>query len=190
MRPVKKVGEDAPLLVAARQLQEALSGYERIAHDLLRGELDSRRSVERAAQALAGIAQADEELRQRVGELVGAITGVRDRQQLDAESVQQRALLVVERKRALDALLTRMAKLGESVKAVTALFDAARRAPGEDLGDAEKRVGELADLAQGFALEAQTQGFPDLVADGQALRQQLLSIKSKLGLVKDRVPRA
>jgi hypothetical protein len=187
---VKKTDEETPLLAAARQLAEALTGYEQAARDVLKARLDSRRDVEHASEALVQVARIDEQLAARVSALVGAISGVRDRQQADAEAVQRRAAEVLERKKALDALLARLGLLGDAVKAVGALFDAVRKDPSQGLDDAIARTGELADLAQAFALEAQTQGFADLVAEGHALRQQLLSVKSKLGLVKERTPRA
>jgi hypothetical protein len=177
------------LVDAATKLEASLLAYERASHDLLKLALDSRKSVERAADALARIAQLDGELAAAVSGLVGTITGVRDRQQAEAESVQQRAAEVVARKLVLDALLERLRGLAGNVRSVGEMLDRVRT-QGTALAPVLDEITGLIDQAHGFANEAQAQSFADLAADGHALRQQLLAVKNKAGLLKSKLPEA
>lgn len=181
---MNKAKERPALVEAAERLEGSLAGYQRTVHELLRLSLDSRRGVERAADVLAQIAQLDQELAGQVTGLVGIIGTLRDRQQADADAVEKRAVEIAGRKALLDALLQRLVVLADGVKQVAALFETVRQAGGgEGLGDAIESIDTLAGASQSFATDAQASGFPDLAAEGQALRQQLLYVKNKVRLL-------
>lgn len=177
------------LLEAAEKLDAVLSAYQRAAHGFLKLKLDSRKSVAKAAEGLAQIARIDEELSAEVGRLVGAIAQLRDGQQATAEAVQRRALEVLERKSALDGLLTRLEGLAADVRALGGSVPDDGHLTTDDLGRVIERIGALSDSALAFATEAQATGFADLAAEGQSLRQQLLSVQRRTSKV-ERTPRA
>jgi hypothetical protein len=58
------------------------------------------------------------------------------------------------------------------------------------LPDLEQRVGELLSGAQMLFEQADSAGFTDLQHQADALRQQLQSIRNKLGLIRRSVPQA
>jgi hypothetical protein len=179
------------LIAAAEKLEASLAGYARATHDLLKVTLDSKKNVERAADALARVAALDEELASSVSGLVGIISAMRDRQQAEAESVQQKAVEIVQRKQVLDGLLEQLRGLAGEVRQVGEMLDAVRKKDeGATLGQVLDRISQLIDQAHGFANEAQAKDFADLSADGHALRQQLLSVKNKAGLLKGKMPEA
>ncbi len=180
--------ESRPLVEAAERLDTSLLTYQRTVHELLKFDLDSRRGVERAADALGKIAALDQELAGQVTALVGIIATLRDRQQGDAEAVEKRAVEIAARKQVLDGLLQRLSLLADGVKQVASLFEAVRaQGGGQGLGEAIDSIDTLADASQAFATDGQTAGFTDLAAEGQALRQQLLYVKNKVKLL-DRKP--
>ena len=177
------------LLDAAEKLDAALSAYQRAAHGFLKLKLDSRKNVAKAAEGLAQIARIDDELSAEVGRLIGAIAQLRDGQQSTAEAVQRRALEVLERKSALEALLGRLEQLAAEVRALGGLVPEDRHLTTDELGQVGQRIGELSDGALAFATEAQTSGFDDLAAEGQVLRQQLLAVKNRTARMERRTPR-
>lgn len=179
------------LLDAAAKLDAALNAYQRAAHGFLKLKLDSRKNVGRAAESLAQIARIDEELSAEVGRLVAAIAQARDGQQSTAEAVQQRALEVLERRNALEALLGRLETLAGEVRDMgSAMPDDDRDLTGAELDRMGQRIGELSESALAFATEAQALGFDDLAAEGQALRQQLLAVKNRATRMQRGMPRA
>ncbi|HWM87531.1 MAG TPA: hypothetical protein VNO33_16875 [Kofleriaceae bacterium] len=174
------------LLDAAEKLDAALSAYQRAAHGFLKLRLDSRKNVAKAAEGLAQIARIDEELSTEVGRLVAAIAQMRDVQQSTAEAVQQRAIEMLERKTALESLLARLEQLGSEVREVGGAMPSDRDLTLEELGAMGHRIGELSESALAFATEAQAVGFDDLAAEGQVLRQQLLSVKNRAARMERR----
>jgi hypothetical protein len=184
---------DAPLpkrslLEAAEKLDQVLSAYQRAAHGFLKLKLDSRKNVARAAEGLAEIARIDEELSTEVGRLVTAIAQMRDGQQATAEAVQRRALEVLERKGALEGLLVRLEGLAADVRALGGSVPDDGQLSSDDLGRVVEQIGALSDSALAFATEAQASGFTDLAAEGQVLRQQLLSVKNRTARVERTPP--
>lgn len=178
------------LLEVAERLDAVLQSYQRAAHGFLKLKLDSRRSVAKAADGLAQIQRIDEELSGQVGQLVAAIVRLREGQESTAEAVQRRALEVLERKGALEALLSRLELLAADVRALGGLMPSEGQPGPDELARVAQRVGELSDSALAFATEAQAVGFADLAAEGQALRQQLLAVKNRAARMERRPPPA
>jgi methyl-accepting chemotaxis protein len=178
------------LLDAAEKLDAALAAYQRAAHGFLKLKLDSRKNVARAAEGLAEISRIDQELSAEVGRLVAAIAQVRDGQQATAEAVQQRALEVLERQGAIEELLARLEGLAAEVREFGGSVPDDRPLTTDELDTFLQRIGDLSDGAHAFATEAQALGFDDLAAEGQLLRQQLLSVKNRTARMERRTPHA
>ncbi|HTE52505.1 MAG TPA: hypothetical protein VK698_16750 [Kofleriaceae bacterium] len=179
-----------PLLDAAEALAEALDAYQRAAHGFLKLKLDSRKNVAKAAEGLASIARIDEELSTGVGRLVAAVSELRDGQQSTAEAVQRRAHEVLERKEALEALLARLEQLAGEVRDLGGLVPDDRGLTVDELGLVGRQIGQLSDSALAFATDAQARGFDDLAAEGQALRQQLISVQNRTARMERHTPRS
>ena len=179
-----------PLIDAAEALEAALEAYQRAAHGFLKLRLDSRKSVAKAAEGLAQIARIDDELSARVGQLVAAVATLRDAQQTTAEKIQQHAQEVLARKQALEELLARLEALAGEVRDLGGSMPDDGALTSDDLDGVIQRVGQVSDSALAFATDAQARGFDDLAAEGQALRQQLLSVKNRTARMERRTPRS
>jgi hypothetical protein len=184
-----KKDDPGPLVEAARRLEAALLEYQEAARHLVAHPLASRREVERAVGALTRIADLDQALAGHVSGLVGTITELRDRQQAQAEAVLARAGEIAARKQELDALTGRLARLGGEVGQVAELLEAVRQRQSA-VGELVDRIEGLIDAAAAFSADASGHGFADLAADGSGLRQQLLAVKNKAGLLRGKLPEA
>jgi hypothetical protein len=180
-----------PIVAAAEQINEAFASFERAARLLLKASLDSRRDVEAASSTLVTLTGLEGALMESLNALMSTISAMRDSQQKDANALLDRAKEIVERKRALDTLLERQSQLALDVRASAKSLEAARDAPSPDtIAAMLATIGKLIDESHGFATDAQAKGFTDLAAEGHGLRQQLLQVKNKAELMKDRLGKA
>jgi hypothetical protein len=177
------------LSLAAQALDEELATYEQAVHEARKIVLDSRQNLERAAKALEAVLQSDERLRGLVGELLATINRAAQRQQGQAEALQQRALEVQARTSVLERLLTEYGNLGNlAQEASTRMKELAAGDQGAlPLAEVKARVSAIADHAQELAGKARDDGFGDIARQADALRQQILSALNKLSLLTDRL---
>jgi hypothetical protein len=182
--------DPAGLTAAAEALESELRRYEELAAELQQERLDSEKALRRAAQALVALRTSDERLGTHVGALVAAINAARDRQQAQASAVAGRAEEIGARSTRFAALLERFEALGGDAAELNHLVQqlAAHDKPtnGEAGGFAEvdTRLGRLADDAGTLAASAQDENFPELARRADSLRQQLLSARNKLRLLR------
>ncbi|CAM3737901.1 hypothetical protein G4177_01240 [Corallococcus sp. ZKHCc1 1396] len=191
---------DAPspseLVSAAQALDAELLRFESLAGQLEEAPLNSEKHLERASRMLKDLADLDDALRLRVGALVQAITGVRTRQQTQADAVNARAQELQRRTEVFKDLLTRYGGLGQSaadlngrMQQFAALRQQESRTPEEDaqltsvFGALQERMAEVADEAATLAGAAEAEHFSDIARQADSLRQQLLSARNKLGLL-------
>jgi hypothetical protein len=188
----KPASPPRPLIEAAEKLDASLAEHGRAARELLKLGLDSRKGVEKSAEALSRIAGHEQELSADMQRFVGALATARDTQQADAEQVQARALELVARRGELEALDGRLRLLADAVRAVGALIEQLRDSGGGGAGVAEAvgKLGELGELARGVSEDARRQGFADVADEGHALRQQLEAVVRRAEALEKRVPRA
>ncbi|NNB99206.1 hypothetical protein HI113_35480 [Corallococcus exiguus] len=184
------------LVSAAQSLDAELLRFEALSEQLKEAPLTSEKHLERASKTLKDLADLDDALRMRVGALVQAITGVRNRQQAQADAVNVRAQELQQRTEVFKELLTRYGALGQSaadlngrMQEFAALRQQATRTAEEDARLTEvftalqARMAEVADDAATLTSAAEEAKFTDIGRQAESLRQQLLSARNKLGLL-------
>jgi hypothetical protein len=186
----KPAAPPRPLVAAAEKLDASLAEHGRSARELARMTFDSRRNLEKAGEVISRIARQEQELSADMQGFVTALGAARDEQQADAERTQARALELVERRAQLDKLDTRLAMVGEAVKAIASLLEQLKAGGGGGLGDALGQLGQITDLAAGVTEDARAAGFADVADEAHAMRQQLDSVLRKAEALDRKVPRA
>ncbi|NNB90397.1 hypothetical protein HJC10_34775 [Corallococcus exiguus] len=184
------------LVSAAQSLDAELLRFEALSEQLKEAPLTSEKHLERASKTLKDLADLDDALRMRVGALVQAITGVRNRQQAQADAVNVCAQELQQRTEVFKELLTRYGALGQSaadlngrMQEFAALRQQATRTAEEDARLTEvftalqARMAEVADDAATLTSAAEEAKFTDIGRQAESLRQQLLSARNKLGLL-------
>ena len=142
------------------------------------------------------MAEQDQHLNAAVSALVAAVTKTRDRQQIQAESVNARAQDLQQRAEAFKVLLERYGALGQSAAELNQRMQefAAQRAKAQTpeqnteligtLDALNERMVQVADEAQSVTKLADEQDFTDVGRQADSLRQQLLSARNKLNLLR------
>jgi uncharacterized coiled-coil DUF342 family protein len=163
--------------------------------------LNSEKNLGRASRTLSEIAQVGEALQARIGSLVAAIAGFRQKQEAYAEVVQKRAQELQERGEVLKGLLAEYSALGEKARELNLHLQSIKsskdnggnEAPSalfSKFQDLESRVIQLLEVAQTLFDRAESLGFADIGHQADALRQQLQAIRNKLSLLQQRLAQA
>jgi hypothetical protein len=195
----KKPSETSPLVEAAQAFDEALRQFGALAESVGRAALDSSEGLARAAGALQKVAACEEEMQQRAQALSAALAAARQAQETHAREIGTRALEVQARGEAYGALLQRLDGLGrDAVDLNTAAQKLAagnkidRQMPPETISPMLSQLAELAERMEGVALaaealagDARAADFDDLARKTDALRQQLLSARNRVGLLRE-----
>jgi cytochrome c556 len=184
------------LVAAAEALDSQLTRFESLAEQLRQAPLDSEKNLERASKLLQEVAEQDQVLNASVSALVAAVTVARDRQHLRAEAVNARAQELQQRAEAFKALLERYGALGQSAAGLNLRMQefAAQRAKAQmpeqntellsTLDALNEQMVKVAEEAQSVTKLADEQDFTDVGRQADSLRQQLLSARNKLGLLR------
>jgi len=198
--------EKAPtseLSAAAEALDNQLRRFESLTEQFKKAPLNSEKSLEKASKLLRDVAEQDRVLNETVSALVAAVAGARDRQQKNAEAVNEHAQYLEKRAETFKTLLERYGALGQSAAELNQRMQdfAAKRAEPQtaeksvevvsSLDGLSDRMGQVADEAQEVVKLADEQDFTDIGRQADSLRQQILSARNKLGLLrKGLVPEA
>ncbi|MFL5348941.1 MAG: hypothetical protein ACJ8AT_29430 [Hyalangium sp.] len=192
----KRDKSPSELVAAAEALDSQLTRFESLADQFHKTPLNSEKSLERASKLLRDVAEQDQVLNASVSALVAAVTGARDRQQKHAEAVNARAQELQQRAETFKSLLERYGALGQSAAELNQRMQefAAQRAKAqtpeqnvEILGTLDalnERMGQVAEEAQSVTQLADEQDFSDVGRQADSLRQQLLSARNKLNLLR------
>jgi DNA repair exonuclease SbcCD ATPase subunit len=138
--------------------------------------------LDRASKAAQEAAQAQERVAAAVRELVAAVGRAREKQDAQTEALAQRMTEVQARRGELSDVLARFESLGTEAARINDLLKEHR-----DLGAAEERMGGVAELAGQLRDDATTRGFSEAARQADSLRQQMLSARNKLRLMKDKL---
>jgi len=190
-----KNGSSSPLIQAAEAFDEQLKRFEAAAETVKKAPLTSGKHLERAAEVLKEVATIDEKLGEQVRALVSVINDVRDRQQLQAQAVLERAQELQRRTTVFQDLQQKYAGLGRVAGELNdALQTSLQSAGGQPvpemastLSQVSDRLGQAADEAQALAQEAEEKEFTDMVRHADALRQQVLSTRNRLQLLAEKL---
>jgi cytochrome c556 len=184
------------LVAAAESLDAQLTRFESLAEQFRKSPLNSEKNLERASKLLRDVAEQDQQLNASVSALVAAVTKTRDRQQVQAESVNARAQELQQRAEDFKVLLERYGALGQSAAELNQRMQefAAQRAKAQTpeqntevlgiLDALNERMGQVADEASAVTKLGEEQDFTDIGRQADSLRQQLLSARNKLQLLR------
>jgi len=184
------------LVAAAESLDAQLTRFESLAEQFRKSPLNSEKNLERASKLLRDVAEQDQQLNASVSALVAAVTKTRDRQQVQAESVNARAQELQQRAEDFKVLLERYGALGQSAAELNQRMQefATQRAKAQTpeqntevlgiLDALNERMGQVADEASAVTKLGEEQDFTDIGRQADSLRQQLLSARNKLQLLR------
>lgn len=193
----KRDKSTSELVTAAEALEAQLTRFESLAEQFRKAPLNSEKSLERASKLLRDVAEQDQQLNASVSALVAAVTATRDRQQQQAESVNAHAQELQQRAETFKTLLERYGALGQSAAELNQRMQefAARRSQSQGTGEQnkelidilenlDKSMEKVAEEAQRVTGLAEEKDFTDIGRQADSLRQQLLSARNKLNLLK------
>jgi methyl-accepting chemotaxis protein len=176
------------LVQAAGALEEQLRQLEALAAEAQRLPLTSRKNVEKTTAKLQELGGFEERLGTRLRAVVEAVAALGEHQRAVLEALAARADELQRRRADLGTLLeeyqalgARAQELSAAAKEVAALPEAsgARAA----LADVRVRVEELVGAAERVTRNADEQQFDDVSREADSLRQTLLAIRNRLGLL-------
>ena len=191
-----------PLLEAAESFNTELGRFGKLADAANKGKLDSQRSLQRAAEALKEVADCEELLQQHAQTLMSALAKSRDLQQSQAEAVRARATEIQTRTEVYADLMRRFSALGQDAVDLNALGQqlagktrsAAEMAADDGLAagldDLQQRMGGVSERAHDLATAARDADFEDVSRQADSLRQQLLSARNKISLLRSNLASA
>jgi hypothetical protein len=195
----KKPTETSPLVEAASAFDETLRRFGALVESAGRAELDSGEGLARAAGALEKVAACEEEIQQRAQALSAALTAAREAQETQTLAIGARALEVQKRTEDYANLLRRLEGVGQNAadlnagaQKLAAANKVDRQMPQEtisamllQLGELETQMESVAVATEALAGDARGAHFDDVARKADALRQQLLAARNRVGLLSE-----
>lgn len=203
--PAHKAQDTLPLTAAAEAFDEALQRFSTLTEALRKRPLESRHALESAAELLRDVTRCQEELQKRAQALIGALGAARETQQAQADYVQERAQEIQRRAQEYATLRTRFEEVGQQAAGLNTLAQgvASRRGIADQslreselpavlaqLDELRERMGQVAEQSAELIAEARAARFEELCERADSLRQQLLSARNKVGLLRDNLVKA
>jgi chromosome segregation ATPase len=182
--------QESPLVEAARALEGELERFAKIARELEKEPLSSRKSLDRAGGQLAKIADLEQSLGPAMGALMSALNGLRERHEAQGESIKRRAEEIRERAVVFQELMDRLAELVERTSALNASLGGITNGDrGKDELIAEldrvlEQLGELTGATDLLKRDARERSFDDLAKQAESHSDQLDAVRSKLARFK------
>ena len=195
-----KPKQASPRVAAAEAVDRSLQRFSALSETLRRGALESRAHLERAGEVLKDVAACEEELQLQARALVAALGAARDAQQSEAEKVQARAQEIQSRTETYAAIRGRFEAMGDDAVGLNTLAQslASRRGIADqslrgdelpallaELDELRERMTGVAESAARLEAEARDAHFEDLARNSDSLRQQLLSARNRIGLLRE-----
>jgi DNA-binding ferritin-like protein len=187
----------APSLTdAAAALDAELRRFEELSLTAGKVPLNSQKSIERAATLTREANESRERFAELLKSLVAAVSVARDRQQTSADALQTRVDEIQSRTACYEGLLQRFAGLGsrasslqERVLQAAAMQKSADGAVASTgvasvLEEVQDRLAEIITEAADLARAANSDDFADLARQADSLRQQVLSVRNRVGLLQ------
>jgi chromosome segregation ATPase len=179
------------LLAAAQQLDDDLSRFQSLSSDLSRAPVNSEKTLQRARQALQACSTHEGKLAESLRAFARAMQHVQQTQHACMEATAEAARRIAQRHAERMELQDRLTRLGESARAVSTPFSelpepssttsSQALAP---LAEVERRLDAvIAEAAEAYAL-AEQGDWADLQRDTQSLREQLLSLRNRVLLMR------
>jgi len=186
--------KDVPSLVAAATaLDDELRALDEIARQAKEQRMNSQKTLSRTAAVLTESVTARERIEAGVRRLVAEIGEAQQRQVASVQVLVDVAAELERRSQNREALLTRFAGLGTSAARVNAMAAdlAARRQEGaaetellELMREIQEQMTAVAAEAGALTEAAETDGWPEIARQADAVRQQVHDVKSKLAVAQ------
>jgi chromosome segregation ATPase len=197
---VSKRDKDDPsdLVRAAEALDLELKRFEDASESLEHLSLTSEKALQKAAKHLKEIVETEDRLGASVQALLAALNAARERQQKQAGAAQKYAQALQDRTAAFQRLLERYAALGSAAGEINELMQALGGSNGSSLGKpapdayekidrADERLEQISKDADTLARQAQAEEFAELARHADSLKQQLVTARGKLNLIRRRL---
>ena len=181
---------------AAAALESELKRFEDIAASLARSPLNSEKAIEHAARLTRDAADAQARFAEQLQGLVALVGTANERQRAAAATINGRVSDIDARTTEHTAFGVRLGQLGEEARGINALVQEATSGGGmptspERLAELIERLEEIVARmdgavarAQDVAREANEADFVDVARQADALRQQLLAARNRVGLLR------
>lgn len=198
----KKKREPTPLTTAVEAFDDSLRRFAVLANRLARIGLDSQRDLGRAGEALAEVADCEEEMQRHAQALMAALGIARDAQQSQAHQVRARAEQIRRRTEEYATILGRFDDLGQDAAALneTAVRLGARppaKAPEasgpaliSELDELQERMAKVTAAGETLAADARAADFAELATRFESLGQQLRAARGKIVSLKEALVRS
>lgn len=180
---------ETPLSGAASRIEEELTRFEQLLHELSR-PVSTDKALQRARAALEECSSCEERLAATLTAFAQAIQGIQTRQQNCMEILNERVGQIQARHADRSALVERLALLGvrtgEISKPIVALGETAWHTVTPELLASVSEVSTRLEGAIGEAAEicasARASDWSDLARDADALKQQLQAVRNQVVL--------
>jgi len=190
-----KSEETPPLVAAAEVLDRELRGFAALTAALRREPFGSQKSLDRGADLLRQVTEADARLDRALAALVQAIGVARDSQAAEDDTATARARELAERNGIFRGLLARYEALGQVAaevnRGILGMADGELDAKPEGLVAALPEliasVGRAAEAGKELVVNAEAARFPDLARNAETLRHQLLGAQNRMTLLQQRL---
>jgi DNA repair exonuclease SbcCD ATPase subunit len=180
----------------ALALERELRKFEQLTTTARKMPIDTRKGLERAAQATVEAAHAQEQVSASLTALIQAIQAARERHEANVKVLAARGEEIRLRAAELGPLYERYAALGDEGQAINGLVQEAaamqRAATTPDkvialvaaLAGIEERMAKLMDDARELGKAAGAASLSELSEQSDSLRQQVAATRNKLGLLR------
>lgn len=185
---------ESEFLQAALAFDNELGSFERAMEGAQRGALNSGKNLERAAQSLKQVTDAEDRLRAASQALSGAIRRGHEQQVAQMQKLGERAELIAARTAQFQELTEGYRTLGAAAAALNGVLGEIARKKKElgdklsgaafvaELTEMQGQMSALAEKAKELLEAARAADFDDIVRQVDSVRQQLLSARNKLSL--------
>jgi hypothetical protein len=182
--------ERVSLADAARAAQEELERFEALVASVCKIDLNSEKSILRAAKALGDAVAVQARIAEVLAPLARAFSQAQQRELSAAEDLQACAVRIHERTELIQALMQGVRAVGSDAMEVASLIKAAtgpESGGGSQGPEFESRVAEalgrmdaVVERARNLHRSAREAGIDDVARQAQSLEQQLAAARSKL----------
>ena len=184
--------ELSPFGLQALKLDEDFSELGRLCAKIERLDLESESDLDHAVKLMGEFARQGQTIAEDMQHFSKSLQEARERSEVAARSVEQRAQQVLERQGRRDRLKDRLIQLDQEIKSANEGLLGGRKSANEALSDAEKerikaqfeqlqrRLADFIDPAQKIRDEAAQLKFRRIERDAQSMLDTLVALRRKL----------
>lgn len=182
----------SPFAEAALQLDETFQEFEQLTSELGRKHIDSDKGLERATEILISLESCGKQLGTRMAQLAQTLDEARQRTELTAQKVTEKAAAVQARRDASNQMGERLQSLGNIAKEITVSLTQLLPPKGTEITDADReklraecstvdrQLTDLLEKVMAFKADAHAAHMESYVRDADWLNQSLQTAHRKL----------